>query len=30
MLENNVTGSESSTPEIYYSSSNGVLYDTMD
>ena len=30
MLENNVTGSESSTPEIYYSSSNGVLYNTMD
>ena len=29
MLENNVTGSDSSTPEIYYSSSNGVLYDTM-
>ena len=30
MLENDITGADSSTPEIYYSSSNGVLFDTMD
>tara|TARA_B100000683_G_scaffold100837_1_gene99687 strand:- start:2480 stop:4531 length:2052 start_codon:yes stop_codon:yes gene_type:complete len=30
MLENDITGAESSTPEIYYSSSNGVIFDTMD
>ena len=30
MLTNDITGSTSSTPEIYYSSSNGVIYDNMD